>query len=50
MIAATAPAVRLGISEEFGLSPGVNSEKKLVSALRAAGFDYVFGGVAPLAE
>nr|AHH85808.1 FeFe-hydrogenase [Tetraselmis sp. GSL018] len=41
-IAATAPAVRLGISEEFGLPPGTNSEKQMVSALRKAGFDYVF--------
>ena len=43
MIAATAPAVRLGISEEFGLEPGTNSELKLVTALRNVGFDYVFG-------
>lgn len=42
MIAATAPAVRLGISEEFGLPPGTNSQHKLVSALRKLGFDYVF--------
>mmetsp|Transcript_30593 Transcript_30593/g.86517 ORF Transcript_30593/g.86517 Transcript_30593/m.86517 type:complete len:373 (+) Transcript_30593:137-1255(+) len=42
MIAATAPAVRLGISEEFGLPPGTNSQKKLVSALRHSGFDFVF--------
>jgi len=45
MIAATAPAVRLGISEEFGLPPGTNSQKKLVSALRHSGFDFVFGAL-----
>ena len=37
-----APAVRVGISEEFGLAPGSISTGKLVSALKALGFDYVF--------
>lgn len=50
MIAATAPAVRLGISEEFGLEVGTNSERKMVSALREAGFDYVFGAHPPEAN
>jgi iron only hydrogenase large subunit-like protein len=43
MIAATAPAVRIGIGEEFGFEVGTNSERKLVTALRTLGFDYVFG-------
>ncbi|MGL5327777.1 MAG: NADH-dependent [FeFe] hydrogenase, group A6 [Peptostreptococcaceae bacterium] len=37
-----APAVRVGISEEFGLDPGAISTGKLVSALKLLGFDYVF--------
>ncbi len=36
------PAVRVSIGEAFGLEPGVNSEKKLVTALKNLGFDYVF--------
>lgn len=38
----TAPAVRVSIGEEFGLKPGINLEKKLVSSLRLIGGDYVF--------
>ncbi|MDY5211877.1 NADH-dependent [FeFe] hydrogenase, group A6 [Intestinibacter sp.] len=37
-----APAVRVGISEEFGLEPGSISTGKIVAALKALGFDYVF--------
>ncbi len=37
-----APAVRVGISEEFGLKPGSISTGKVVAALKALGFDYVF--------
>lgn len=37
-----APAVRVGISEEFGLKPGTISTGKIVAALRELGFDYVF--------
>jgi NADH-quinone oxidoreductase subunit G len=38
----TAPATRVAISEEFGLPPGSISTGKMVSALRALGFDYVW--------
>lgn len=38
----TAPATRVAISEEFGLDPGTISTGRLVAALRACGFDYVF--------
>ena len=37
-----APAVRVAIGEEFGLKPGAVSTKKLYTALRRLGFDYVF--------
>ena len=37
-----APAVRVGISEEFDLEPGSISTGKLVTALKLLGFDYVF--------
>ncbi len=42
VVAIISPAVRVSIGEAFGLEPGVNSEKKLVSALKELGFDYVF--------
>ncbi|GHU98790.1 ferredoxin [Clostridia bacterium] len=42
VIAGTAPATRIGLSEEFGLPAGTNVEGKLVSALRLLGFDKVF--------
>ena len=42
VVAIISPAVRVSIGECFGLEPGVNSEKKLVSALKQLGFDYVF--------
>ena len=41
VVAMISPAVRVSIGEAFGLEPGVNSEKKLVTALKRLGFDYV---------
>ena len=38
----TAPAVRVGISEEFGYPVGTNTEKKMVAAIKALGADAVF--------
>mmetsp|Transcript_14609 Transcript_14609/g.39086 ORF Transcript_14609/g.39086 Transcript_14609/m.39086 type:complete len:780 (-) Transcript_14609:229-2568(-) len=38
----TAPAVRVTLSEAFGLPPGSSSTGQLVSALKMLGFDYVF--------
>ena len=37
-----APAVRVGIGEMFGYEPGTPLTNKLVGALRALGFDFVF--------
>ncbi len=37
-----APATRVAISEEFGLTPGTVSTGRLINALRQLGFDYVF--------
>ena len=37
-----APAVRVGIGEEFGGEMGAFAEGKMVSALKQLGFDYVF--------
>ncbi|AHM04217.1 Periplasmic [Fe] hydrogenase large subunit [Roseibacterium elongatum DSM 19469] len=37
-----APATRVAISEEFGLAPGTVSTGRLINALRALGFDFVF--------
>ncbi|SDH96407.1 [FeFe] hydrogenase, group A [Alloyangia pacifica] len=37
-----APATRVAISEEFGLTPGTVSTRRLINALRQLGFDYVF--------
>lgn len=42
VVVQTAPAVRVAIAEEFGYEPGTLSTGKLVSALRALGFDKVF--------
>ncbi|HPO26010.1 MAG TPA: [FeFe] hydrogenase, group A, partial [Petrotogaceae bacterium] len=42
VVVQTAPAVRVAIAEEFGYEPGTISTGKLVSALRALGFDKVF--------
>lgn len=41
-IAQVAPAVRVGIGEEFGNEIGTFAEGKMVSALKEIGFDYVF--------
>ena len=38
----TSPAVRVALGEEFDYEIGTNVEKKLVSALRKLGADYVF--------
>ena len=37
-----APATRIAISEEFGMQPGTISTGRMINALRALGFDYVF--------
>ncbi len=37
-----APSVRVAIGEEFGLEPGTISTKKIYTALRRIGFNYVF--------
>ena len=41
-VAQVAPAVRVAIAEEFGGDIGTFAEGKMVSALKLAGFDYVF--------
>jgi NADH-quinone oxidoreductase subunit G len=38
----TAPAVRVALGEEFGMEPGTIVTGKMVTALKAMGFDYVF--------
>lgn len=42
VIVQTAPAVRAGLGEAFGLPIGTNVEGKMVAALRRVGFDKVF--------
>ena len=42
VIVQVAPAVRVAIGESFGFEPGVNLEKKIVTALKRLGFDDVF--------
>ncbi|KAL9651730.1 hypothetical protein ABK040_009344 [Willaertia magna] len=42
IVASTAPAVRVAISEEFGKDPGHYSSSQLVAGLKKLGFDYVF--------
>lgn len=42
MVAQTAPAVRVAIGEEAGLSPGSVSTGQMVAGLKQLGFDYVF--------
>ncbi|HZK19607.1 MAG TPA: NADH-dependent [FeFe] hydrogenase, group A6 [Treponemataceae bacterium] len=37
-----APAVRVALGEEFGYAPGTLETKKIYTALRQIGFDYVF--------
>ena len=41
-VAQVAPAVRVSIAEEFGGKIGTFAEGKMVSALKACGFDFVF--------
>lgn len=41
VVAQFAPAVRVGLGEEFGLAPGANVEGRIISALRALGADVV---------
>jgi NADP-reducing hydrogenase subunit HndD len=42
VIVQTAPAVRAALGEEFGMEPGTLVTGKMVAALRALGFKYVF--------
>lgn len=42
VVVQTAPAVRAALGEEFGMKPGTLVTGKLVSALKALDFDYVF--------
>ncbi len=42
VVVQTAPSVRAGLGEDFGLPVGTNVEGKMVSALRRLGFDKVF--------
>ena len=41
-VAQIAPSIRVSIGEEFGLDYGRVTTEKIVSALKKAGFDYVF--------
>ena len=40
-VVAFAPAVRVTIGDEFGLEPGTNTERKIITALKRLGADYV---------
>lgn len=42
VIAQTAPSVRVGLGEAFGLSDGINVQGKMITAIREMGFDAVF--------
>lgn len=42
VVVQTAPAVRVGLGEEFGMPVGTNVEGKMITALRRLGFDKVF--------
>jgi NADH-quinone oxidoreductase subunit G/NADP-reducing hydrogenase subunit HndD len=42
VVVQTAPAVRAAIGEEFGMAPGTRVTGKMVTALRAIGFEKVF--------
>ena len=42
VVVQTAPAVRVGLGEEFGMEIGTNVAGKMVTALRLLGFDKVF--------
>lgn len=41
IVVSVAPAVRVGLGEEFGIEKGTNVEGKMVSALKKLGADYV---------
>jgi NADP-reducing hydrogenase subunit HndD len=42
VVVQTAPAVRAALGEEFGMEPGTLVTGKMVAALRALGFNYIF--------
>ncbi|MGE5678271.1 MAG: NADH-dependent [FeFe] hydrogenase, group A6 [Pseudomonadota bacterium] len=42
VVVQTAPAVRVGLGEEFGMPVGTNVEGKMITALKRLGFDKVF--------
>ena len=42
VVAQIAPAVRIAIGDQFGLSKGTNAMGKLAAAMRTMGFDYIF--------
>lgn len=42
LVVQIAPAVRVAVSEGFGLKPGTITPQQLVTGLKALGFDYVF--------
>ena len=42
VVVQTAPATKVSLGEEFGMEPGASVGKKMVGALKAAGFDAVF--------
>ncbi len=42
VVVQTAPAVRVALGEEFGLSVGTNVQGKMITALKKLGFDKVF--------
>ncbi len=42
VIVQEAPAVRVSLAEHYDLKPGTNMHKKMYSALKMLGFDYVF--------
>ena len=42
VVVQTAPAVRVALGEEFGMSIGANVTKKMICALKRLGFDKVF--------
>lgn len=42
VVAQIAPAVRISIGEDFGLSPGITTTGQIISALRILGFDKIY--------
>lgn len=42
VIMSIAPSVRVALGEEFHIDPGINVEKRIVTALKKLGADYVF--------